>query len=452
MTENIRMMDRFAQTFAVDGIPVAKPLTRDDLLTIQGALKDFKNALAAWERRRRKEPKEADAERTLQYAEDSGIGEQSSSAGQQTATGQSDGSQKGGSEGPAGSGSGAAVSTSAQTATGQSEGSEADGSGPSPEAFHCLILTGHLGKAYGPQLDKSTEEAVAETCARHFTADPASLSGYPVEPRLERIHVILESCGGSLDSAYKVVLYLRSFAKDVRVYVPCRAKSAATLIAIGADQVVMSPYAELGPLDTQITDPRNPSTRISALDCYQSVDYVREFGVQTIPRALKVMLSETQALIPLAQLIDLATTFATSSVRPMLEQIKGLDFGAWGRTLKIGETYAKALRLRLHHPDTEEAAERLAAKLVYGYPHHPYPIDRAEATKSLGLDVDTMPEDVYKAAKAIAAACKGDSRFVGFSEDVADAIKQLAEPKDGALAVGAKRNADGSPLATMVSD
>ncbi len=383
MTENIRIMDPFAEPFAVDGIPAARPLTKDDLKKIQGALKEFEKALAGWDHRRDEEAQKAAPEPTKEKSTRHILAVRHNSV-------------------------------------------------PMTRP-HCLILSGYLGESYGSQLERSTEEAVAEACARHFGANSASApGGYPVEPLPERIHVILHSRGGSLDSAYKVVLFLRSFAKDVRVYVPRRAKSAATLIAVGADQVVMSPFAELGPLDTQITDPRNPATHVSALDCYRSVDYVREFGVLAIPRALKVMLDQTQALIPLGELIESATTFATGSASPMLEQVKALDFGAWGRTLKIGENYAQEVRRRLSHPDSEEDAERIAWKLVYGYTHHLYPIDRAEA-KRLGLAVDTMPYEVYKAAGAIAAACKGESRFVGFSEDVADAISKWAEPKDGAV-------------------
>jgi serine dehydrogenase proteinase len=322
------------------------------------------------------------------------------------------------------------------------------------EPAHCLVVTGSLGPGY-QEPDLTTEDAVARACRRHFTTNPPpDGDGYPEEARTERIHVILDSTGGSLDSAYKVVLYLRTFAKEVRVYVPNRAKSAATLIAVGADRVVMSPFAELGPLDTQIIDPRNPTTRVSALDCYQSVDYVREFGVLTIPRALKVMLDETRTLIPLGQLIESATTFATGSVRPMLEQVTGLDFGAWGRTLKIGETYARMLRLRLRHPDSEEAAERLARQLVYGYPHHPYPIDRAEA-RSLGITVDTMPTDVYRAADALVGACRGAARFVGFAADVTAAIERMGEPDDSEPRLPAggpvPAGADGSPQANVVS-
>jgi len=129
--------------------------------------------------------------------------------------------------------------------------------------------------------------------------------------------------------------------------VPQRAKSAGTLIAIGAHELHMSPFAELGPLDTQIVDPRNPTELVSALDCYQSVDYVRAFGLTTLHRALTALAKEMQTGIPLADLVNTAEHLSTGSITPMITQVKALDFGGWGRTLKIGELYAKSLLTRV---------------------------------------------------------------------------------------------------------
>ncbi len=408
MAEDIRMMEPIGQPFAFEYMPLARPLTINDLVNIRDALGRFESALRK---------------------NDSGTD---------------------------------------KTSPGGEESSKRD-EGPGPKsAVHCLIVTGYLGKGYklqadGKVVEKSTEEAVAFACEGHLRrqvkdagtnegkakADSATAAEgyYPIQPLMDRIHVSLESSGGSLDSAYRVALFLRKFAKDVRIYVPSRAKSAATLIAIGADRVVMSPYAELGPLDTQIPDPRNPATFVSALDCYQSVDYVRDFGAESISRALKVMLDRTQKLIPLAQLIDSATDFAIGNVQPMLAQVMALDFGAWGRTLKIGETYAKALRLRIRNPETEENARKLAANLVYGYPHHPYPIDLEEA-QSLGITVDMMPKDVYDAAKAIAEACREESRFIGFAEDVQAAIDLLE--KENCRTLAESRAANGHRFAQAI--
>lgn len=398
-----------APPVALAQTPVARPLTRSELVRMRGALADFETALSAWDRRRQESRRK--------------VGD----------PGRKDDAAPG--DGPDGK--------------------------PDGRRHHTLIVAGYLGDGYGP--DKvSTEEAVVDACQRYFDLRPPGgddsahdVDGYPEEARVDRIHLVLDSSGGSLDSAYKTVVYLRAFAKEVRVYVPSRAKSAATLIAIGADRVEMSPFAELGPLDTQIVDPRNPTARISALDCYRSVDHVREFGILTIPRALAAILDETRTRISLEQLIEAATTLAIGSVRPMLEHISALDFGAWGRTLKIGETYAKMLRLRLHTPDSEAAAKRLAWQLVYGYPHHPYPIDRAEAM-NLGISVETMPRDVYRAAQEISAACRGEARFVGFANDVDAAINVLVESDDGAprlpVGVTASGALNGSAQASAVSE
>lgn len=302
----------------------------------------------------------------------------------------------------------AAQLSAMRTALGTLQESEGKGS-------HWLVLAGGLG--YVDRSKKTaTEDQIVEACTRHF-------GRYPDKQGVEPIHLVLDSRGGSLDSAYRTVLFLRRFTGELRVHVPRRAKSAATLIALGANEVSMSPFAELGPLDTQIKDPRNPSKDVSALDCYQSVDYVREFGLQTLPKVLAVLLGETQARIPLQDLIRTATDFALGEVRPMLEQVKALDFGAWGRTLKIGETYARALQLSLDVDGDEPRADRVARRLVYGYPHHPFPIDITEA-QDIGLDVSLMPADRYSAMRAIVEACE-DSRFVGFLGDVEEMLKDV---------------------------
>jgi hypothetical protein len=276
------------------------------------------------------------------------------------------------------------------------------------EGSDCMAVAGYLGYL-SRERTRSTEDEIREACRSHFQC-------YPSSPADKTIHLVLDSGGGSLDSAFRTARFLRRFAQRLRVYVPRRAKSAATLIAVSADEIVMSPFAELGPLDTQIRDPRNPTKDISALDCYQSVDYVREFGLQTVPAALSTLLLETQARIPLSELITTSTNFALGGVSPMLSTVKALDFGGWGRTLKIGETYARALLRDLGTEDADRTAQRIAKKLVYAYPHHPYPIDIKEAS-SLGLQTAMMGEEEYEAAMNVIDACN-DFRFVGFANGI----------------------------------
>ena len=74
------------------------------------------------------------------------------------------------------------------------------------------------------------------------------------------ISLLLHSMGGSIDVAEKLVQMLRDRAAPrgmshegkLQVVVPDQAKSAATLVAIGADEILMSSSSELGPTDPYI--------------------------------------------------------------------------------------------------------------------------------------------------------------------------------------------------------
>ena len=73
------------------------------------------------------------------------------------------------------------------------------------------------------------------------------------------ITLLLDSPGGMIDPVEKMVHLLREACRspsgpggDFEVVVPDQAKSAATLMALGADRIVMSDSSELGPIDPQV--------------------------------------------------------------------------------------------------------------------------------------------------------------------------------------------------------
>jgi hypothetical protein len=290
--------------------------------------------------------------------------------------------------------------------------------------------------------EQGTDGAVIHCCRARF--------GYPAEhsPVLA-INVILDTIGGAVDAAFKTVLALSRFAERVRVFVPRRAKSAGTLIAIGANDLYLSPFGELGPLDTQINDPRNPAFRVSALDCYQSLDYVRAFGLDTLNMTFKALTQVTERLIPLTELVNTAANFTTPSIGPILTQVSALEFGTWGRTLRIAEMYAQTLLSRVGYDKGE--SEGIANQLVYGYPHHPFPIDIDEARR-IGLTPLSMSEYEYEAAIDIVRQCDQTGvAVVGFVGDTYGArVLATPAPSDrpaeqtagGTAKVGRRRNTE----------
>jgi len=67
--------------------------------------------------------------------------------------------------------------------------------------------------------------------------------------RTERIDLFLFSHGGALEVPWRIVAMLREYCDHLGVLIPYFAQSAATLIALGCDQLVLGSKAELGPID-----------------------------------------------------------------------------------------------------------------------------------------------------------------------------------------------------------
>ena len=80
--------------------------------------------------------------------------------------------------------------------------------------------------------------------------------------------LLLNSPGGLVDPAEKMVdLLLKaspSSSDALEVVIPAFGKSAATLMALGADRIVMSDFSELGPIDPQIRLSAGPVVSVFA--------------------------------------------------------------------------------------------------------------------------------------------------------------------------------------------
>jgi hypothetical protein len=78
------------------------------------------------------------------------------------------------------------------------------------------------------------------------------------------LDLIIHSPGGSPEAAEQMVSYLRTQFDYIRAFVPLQAKSAATMIALGCDEIVLGLHSELGPIDPQILVPVPEGQRFGA--------------------------------------------------------------------------------------------------------------------------------------------------------------------------------------------
>jgi len=116
--------------------------------------------------------------------------------------------------------------------------------------------------------------------------------------RNEKIDLFLYSRGGDVSVPWRIVSMFREFCDELSIMVPYKAHSAATLISLGADKIIMGKKAELGPIDpTLIRGEREMGEisgspqEISVEDVNSYISFVRERANINDQSALAQMVS-----------------------------------------------------------------------------------------------------------------------------------------------------------------
>ena len=125
----------------------------------------------------------------------------------------------------------------------------------------------------------------------------------------ESMELLLHTPGGNIDAAEKLIRMVRSKVGEAEFYiiVPEFAKSAGTLMVLGADRVVMSDMSELGPIDPQLPFPDSYGkvrwqTVQNYLDAYD--EYTKTLTEQPGNVAAQVMLGKLDpAIVKLCQAV-----------------------------------------------------------------------------------------------------------------------------------------------------
>jgi hypothetical protein len=87
----------------------------------------------------------------------------------------------------------------------------------------------------------------------------------------EDLHLLLDTPGGDGETAVRLARSAQARCRELTVIVPNQAKSAGTLLVMGAHHVLMGPTSDLGPVDPQFPSPQGPGL-YSAKDLIAAVD------------------------------------------------------------------------------------------------------------------------------------------------------------------------------------
>ncbi|HLX84408.1 MAG TPA: hypothetical protein VKR59_10960 [Terriglobales bacterium] len=201
----------------------------------------------------------------------------------------------------------------------------------------------------------------------------------------DQINVLLHSPGGDGTIVEKIVEMCRAHlsglgqSRKLRVIVPNIAKSAATVFALGADEILMGYLSELGPIDPQVAIAVSGMTQwVSAFAFVEARD--------------KLMAEITEATKKKEPTVGLLQQLAGLNI-PFTDEMENQI----GFAKKTAITLLDKYMLKPKYPSAtkrSKTAKTIAEKLLSKqlFPVHGHYIDGTTA-KGLGLEVEVLGKD-----------------------------------------------------------
>jgi hypothetical protein len=181
------------------------------------------------------------------------------------------------------------------------------------------------------------------------------------------VDFLIASYGGDPMVAWRIMTLLRQRVDQVCIMIPQSAYSAATLLAFGADEIIMHPNGHLGPVDMQIPMPGSggQTKMFSTEDISAFLDFVRD--------TLKITDQEhVRALFEIT-----------------CKEVGTLGIGVTARSSKLAVDLSE--RLLAEHmkgkDDTGAKMKSIVESMSRKFQSHAYPVNRKESLE-IGLPVN----------------------------------------------------------------
>jgi len=193
-------------------------------------------------------------------------------------------------------------------------------------------------------------------------------------PKLKRIDLFLFSRGGDVSVPWRIISMFREFCEEFVVLIPYKAHSAATMISLGADRIVMGTKAELGPIDPTLVraaagETTMPPPEISVEDVSSYISFIKD----------RAGISDQSAL---AQVVSL-----------LANNLTPLTLGSVNRQYSHIRLVARKLLASRNEKLDEDKIAAIIEALTEKMYSHGHAIGRKEA-KELGLPIDNADNDL----------------------------------------------------------
>lgn len=181
----------------------------------------------------------------------------------------------------------------------------------------------------------------------------------------KHLYLFIKSNGGNGQAALRIVNLLRQHAGKITALVPLECASAATMMALGADEIKMGPLAYLTAVDTSLTHALSPVDRNN--------------------HAVSVSQDELDRVLRLWR--ESRDGGEANPYPSLYQQIHPLVFGAIDRASSLSIKICE--EILSYHVASAKERRRISKHLNSAYPSHGYPIMLREA-KRIGLKVGPL--------------------------------------------------------------
>jgi len=189
--------------------------------------------------------------------------------------------------------------------------------------------------------------------------------GNETGPQDKPLALFIKSSGGSGRAALRVINLLRQYAPKLTALVPLECASAATMMALGADEIRMGPLAFLTAVDTSIRHELSPTDIDNEL----------------------VSVSQDELARVIALWKEHGATKEGNPVGSLMPFVHPLVVGAVDRASSLSIRLCK--EILSYHTRDSSVADRISHVLNATYPSHDYPITLREAER-VGLNVSPL--------------------------------------------------------------
>lgn len=187
--------------------------------------------------------------------------------------------------------------------------------------------------------------------------------------------LMLVTRGGNPDAAYKIARYLQQRYRSFKVLVSGLCKSAGTLLAIGADELIFTPYGELGPLDVQMQKADKLAGLESGLNISEAFRALEQRAHATYHKLIQEIVGKSGGVVTFNTASHAATEIIEALYSPVFSRIDPEEVGSRARGMRTGEDYGKRLNEKWRN-----LRDGALVRLSQTYSSHGFVIDQIEAS------------------------------------------------------------------------